>query len=66
MNLTKEELGMLKLLIVKELERLEEEGKKLLLSNSPFLNQIKLDEDVEFLKNVAMYKLILENLKKKL
>jgi len=67
MELTKQELETLKLLVKKELEAITKEGSELMIANSPFLNKEALDDsDLEFLKSEIEYKQFLDDLLKKL
>ena len=67
MVLNKEDTVVLKILVQKELQMLEEDGEKVMISNSPFLNKVALDDsDVEFLKGAEEYKEFLVELEKKL
>jgi len=67
MTFTKEEQGVLKVLVEKELETIKKEGKNIFFSNSPFLGKVALDDpDVPFLKDELRYQEFLENLLKKL
>ena len=55
------------MLVKKELEQVKKEGKELMISNSPFLNKIALDQaDLPFLKSEVEYQKFLEDLLKKL
>ena len=62
MELTTKQKKVIKALLEKELEGVR--AGKILLINSPFLNRIAADTDVEFLKNEAMYLKFLEELLK--
>ena len=67
MELTKQELETLKLLVKKELEAVKKEGNELMVSNSPFLNKEALDDsDLDFLKSEAKYRQFLNELLNKL
>ena len=67
MELTKQELETLKLLVKKELEAVKKEGSEIIMINSPFLNkEAQDDSDLEFLKSETKYKQFLEELLKKL
>jgi len=67
MDLTKEDLVILKLLIEKELEEVKKEGRNLVIANSPFLNKEVLDDsDLDFLKSEAKYQQYLEELLQRL
>ncbi|PIZ50546.1 hypothetical protein COY27_06715 [Candidatus Woesearchaeota archaeon CG_4_10_14_0_2_um_filter_33_13] len=67
MDLTKEDLVILKLLIEKELEEVKKEGQNLVIANSPFLNKEVLDDsDLDFLKSEAKYQQYLEELLQRL
>ena len=67
MELTKQELETLKLLVRKELENVKKEGSEIIVVNSPFLNKEALDDsDLEFLKSGAKYKQFLDELLQKL
>jgi hypothetical protein len=67
MELTKQELETLKLLVKKELETTKKEGSEIIMVNSPFLNkEAQDDSDLEFLKSETKYKQFLEELLKKL
>jgi hypothetical protein len=67
MELTKKELSVLKVLVEKELQNLEDDNKKLIISNSPFLNKVALDEsDINFMKVEKDYEEFLKGLLKKL
>jgi len=66
MVLTNEEKAVLLILVEKELEMLRREGKKLFISNSPFLGKISRDEpDIPFLKSEAKYEQFLKRLRKR-
>ncbi len=63
MDLTKQELETLKLLVKKELEAIKKEGNKIVIANSPFLNkEAQDDSDLEFLKSEIKYQQFLEML----
>jgi hypothetical protein len=67
MELTKQELETLKLLVKKELEAVKKEGSNLVIANSPFLNKVALDDsDLEFLKSEVQYQQFLDKLLNKL
>ncbi len=67
MAFTRKEKLILKLLVDKEISALQKEGRKLFISNSPFLTKVAYDApDVIFLKSKALYQAFLENLRKKL
>ena len=67
MELTKQELETLKLLVKKELETVTKDGSEIIMINSPFLNkEAQDDSDLEFLKSETKYKQFLEELLKKL
>jgi hypothetical protein len=67
MELTKKELSVLKVLVEKELQNLEDDNKKLIISNSPFFNKVALDEsDISFMKVEKDYEEFLKELLKKL
>jgi len=67
MELTKQELETLKLLVRKELENVKKEGSEIIVVNSPFLNkEAQDDSDLEFLKSGAKYKQFLDALLQKL
>ena len=62
MELTKQDELILKALVEKELKDVEKEG-KIMISNSPFLNKIGLDDpDLPFMKSVDLYKEYLKEL----
>ena len=67
MDLTKQDLATLKILVEKELETIKKEGEQLMIVNSPFLNKVSSDDsDLEFLKSEVKYRQFLEDLLKKL
>ncbi|MBU0457553.1 MAG: hypothetical protein ABH824_03560 [Nanoarchaeota archaeon] len=67
MTLKKEDKDVLKVLVEKELEQVENEGEEIMISNSPFMNKVALDDsDLPFLKSVELYKEFLQKLIKKL
>ena len=67
MDLTKQDLATLKILVEKELETVKKEGEQLMIVNSPFLNKVSLDDsDLAFLKSEVKYQKFLEELFKKL
>ncbi len=67
MALSRKEKMVLKLLVDKEISSLRKEGKKLFISNSPFITKIAYDApDIAFLKSKALYQAFLEALKRKL
>ncbi len=67
MALTKKDKAVLRLLVRKEREALSREGNRLVISNSPFITKVALDEpDVDFLKSQACYRAFLKSLEKKL
>jgi hypothetical protein len=67
MDLTKQDLATLKILVEKELETIKKEGEQLIIVNSPFLNKVSSDDsDLEFLKSEVKYQQFLEELLKKL
>ncbi len=67
MELTKQEIDVIKGLVGKELNHVKHDGEKLLVSNAPFLGKEALDEaDLPFLKSIEDYKHFLQELLKKL
>ncbi len=67
MTHTKEDKAVLKILVEKELQNVEENGDKVMISNSPFIHKVVQDEsDLKFLKNVELYKEFLQQLLKRL
>jgi hypothetical protein len=67
MTLTKEDMGVLKVLVQKELEQVKKEGKKMLTSNSPFLGKGALGKStLPFLKSEVEAVAYLEDLLQKL
>ena len=67
MVLTKKEVEILKVLVGKELENLQQDSKNLLVSNSPFFGKVALDEsDLEFIKDEKKYEEFLMKLLKSL
>ncbi len=67
MALTKKEKDIMKILVKKELSKVEKEGDKIFISNSPFLHKVENDDsDLDFLKNKVEYQKFLELLLKKL
>ena len=67
MVLTKKELEILKILVHKELENLQQDNKNLLISNSPFFGKVALDDnDLEFIKDEKKYEEFLNRLLKSL
>ena len=67
MELTKQELETLKLLVKKELESVKRDGSEVMIANSPFLNkEAQDDSDLAFLTSEAKYKQFLDELLKKL
>ncbi|HLD00986.1 MAG TPA: hypothetical protein VJC39_04530 [Candidatus Nanoarchaeia archaeon] len=67
MDLTIEQISVLRILVEKETEAVKKEGKKIGLSNSPFLNKVDLDEsDLPFLKSETKYLSFLKELARNL
>ena len=67
MSFTTDEKAILKTLVKKELIEVKKKGKRILISNSPFLHKIFRDEpDLPFLKSEALYRRFLKELEKKL
>tara|TARA_Y100000310_G_C20615312_1_gene780316 strand:- start:338 stop:541 length:204 start_codon:yes stop_codon:yes gene_type:complete len=67
MTLTKEEKDVMKILVTKELAEVKKDGKKIFISNSPFLHKVGNDDsDLDFLKSEVKYQHFLEKLLKKL
>ncbi len=67
MAFTKDERALLKIVVQKELEALEQDGAQLFISNSPFITKVSLDApDIPFLKSAAKYQAFLKKLQKKL
>ncbi|MBR9683630.1 hypothetical protein GOV03_03765 [Candidatus Woesearchaeota archaeon] len=68
MTLTTEEKDILKVLVQKELESVKEDGKKVLIVNSPFLSSIVRThaKDIPFLASEKLYLEFLKKLLEKL
>ncbi len=68
MTLTKEEQALLKVLVEKELEAVEKEGKNIFIVNSPFLSGLARmhAKDIPFLKTEKLYQEFLKKLSEKL
>ena len=67
MELTKQELATLKILLEKELKAVKKEGSEITITNSPFLNkEAQDDSDLEFLKSEVKYQQFLGELLNKL
>ena len=65
MTLTKKEVEILKILVEKELENLQQDSKNLLISNSPFFGKVALDDDdLKFIKDEKKYEEFLNKLAK--
>mgnify|MGYP001590187649 CR=1 FL=1 len=63
---TPEELGVLRLLVEKELSALKREGKKVVITNSPFLGKMERSDDLAFLKSEKLAQQFLRKLLRKL
>lgn len=63
---TPEELGILQMLVEKELSALKKEGQKAVIANSPFLGKIERSDDLAFLKSEAQAQQFLTKLLRKL
>jgi hypothetical protein len=67
MVFTKKELGVLKILVDKELEHVKKDAEAMVISNAPFIGKELLDDnDFEFLKAETMYLGFLKDLSGKL
>lgn len=67
MGFTKKELGVLKILVDKELEHVQKDADAMVISNAPFIGKELLDDDdFAFLKAESMYLKFLKDLSVKL
>lgn len=67
MTLDKKERAVLKVLVEKELQNVQEDSSQLMISNSPFLNKVALDDpDIAFMKSEKDYEEFLKQLLKKI
>lgn len=66
MELTTKERAVIKMIVERELEQLEKDESKLLISNASFLNKIDEDSDLDFMKVGTEYQLFLTQLLEKL
>jgi len=65
MTLGKKERAVLKVLVEKELENIQNDSSQLMISNSPFLNKVGLDDsDIAFMKSEKDYEEFLKKLLK--
>jgi hypothetical protein len=65
MELNEKEKMVIKTLLQAEIDEIDNESKEITITNSPFLNKIEDDSDLEFLKNKELYKEFVKELLKK-